>query len=48
MIQRRNPSGRLSTVAFVDDMEQWDRLVAALKDGADEVAAVHAIDAEVM
>jgi hypothetical protein len=32
------------TVAFVDDMDQWGRFVAALKAGADEVAAVHAID----
>jgi hypothetical protein len=31
-------------VAFVDSLAEWERFVAALEDGADEVAAVHAID----
>jgi hypothetical protein len=44
IIQRQGPAKK-STVAFVDSLAQWDRFVAALEDGANEVAAVHAIDA---
>lgn len=51
----RQPSGQLMircqdrdharTVAFVDSRQQWKRFVYALDRGADEVAAVHALDA---
>lgn len=43
MIQRQDADHK-RTVAFVESLEQWDRFVAALESGADEVAAVHAID----
>jgi hypothetical protein len=46
VIKRQDPDHR-RTVAYVDTREQWDKFVAALDAGADEVAAVHAIDAEV-
>jgi hypothetical protein len=45
IIGREGPTGR-KTVAFVETVEQWDRFVSALESGADEVAAVFAIDAE--
>lgn len=45
MIVRRQDLGRKRTVCFIETLAEWDRFVAALKSGADEVAAVHAIDA---
>lgn len=36
--------GHTRTVAFIEGLREWDRFVAALESGADEVAAVHAID----
>jgi hypothetical protein len=44
VIRRRDPDHR-RTVAFVDTLDEWNRFVTALNGGADEVAAVHAIDA---
>lgn len=44
LVIRRQDADRKRTVAFVDGVTQWDLFVAALKSGADEVAAVHAID----
>lgn len=45
-IGRRDFDGRRRTVASIEMRDQWDRFVAALEAGADELAAVHAIDAE--
>lgn len=45
VIRRHDRDRRKRTVAIVDSVEHWDRFVAALESGADEVAAVHAIDA---
>ena len=44
-ISRKEGNRPRATVATVETVEQWDRFVAALDAGADEVAAVHAIDA---
>ncbi|HTB50086.1 MAG TPA: hypothetical protein VK701_03845 [Solirubrobacteraceae bacterium] len=44
MVIRRDDGDRKRTVAFVDSLADWDRFVAALETGSDEVAAVHAID----
>lgn len=46
LIRRRGDDGRTRLVATIETLPQWDRFVAALEAGADEVAAVHAIDAE--
>jgi hypothetical protein len=43
---RRRDDDHLRTVAFVESMAQWERFVAAIRAGADEVAAVHAIDSD--
>ena len=43
---RRQDADHKRTVAFVDSLAEWERFVAALEAGADEVAAVHAIDQE--
>jgi hypothetical protein len=45
MIVRRQDPDRKRTVCFIETLAEWDRFVAALKSGAGEVAAVHAIDA---
>jgi hypothetical protein len=45
VIGRHDPDGRRRTVCLVDTQADWRRFVAALKSGANEVAAVHAIDA---
>lgn len=45
MVIRRQDSDRKRTVAFVAHLEEWDAFVAALDAGADETAAVRAIDA---
>lgn len=45
LIIQRQDADRQSTVAFVETREQWDRFVAALESGMNEVDAVHAIDA---
>ncbi len=42
-VMRRDPD-HSRTVAIIDDRSQWDRFVAALEAGANEVAAVRAID----
>lgn len=44
MMIRGGQVGRKRTVAFLDSEAQWERFVDALKAGADEVAAVFAID----
>lgn len=44
VISRVDPDGWTRTVAFVENVEQWERFVVALDDNNDEVAAVHAID----
>lgn len=45
-IRRQDPDHK-RTVATVDSLGEWDAFVAALKNGSDEVAAVHAIDEHV-
>lgn len=40
----RQDMSRRRTVAMIENRDQWDRFVAAIESGADEVAAVHAID----
>ena len=42
---RRQDAYAKRTVCFVDSVDEWERFVAAIESGADEVAAVHAIDA---
>jgi hypothetical protein len=44
MVIRRQDSDHKRTVAFVETIAQWDRFVAGLKSGLDEVQAVHSID----
>jgi hypothetical protein len=44
MMIRRDDGDRKRTVALIDTLGQWDRFVAALEAGSDEVAAVHAVD----
>lgn len=44
IITRKEGDGPRRTVALIESVEQWDRFAAALESGADEVAAVHAID----
>lgn len=45
LIRRKDHDGRYRTVAApVDSLRQWERFVAALASGADEVNAVHALD----
>ena len=41
---RRQDADAKRTVCFVDSVDEWERFVAAIEGGADEVAAVHAID----
>lgn len=44
-IRRQDADDRKRTVASVDSIAGWDGFIAALKNGASEVDAVHAIDA---
>lgn len=44
IIRRLDPDGAKRVVAFIDTRAHWARFVAALNSGADEVAAVRAID----
>jgi hypothetical protein len=44
IIERRDGYHPDAVVAFVGSVAQWERFVAALEAGANEVAAVQAID----
>ena len=44
MVIRRQDPDHARTVALIDSLAHWDRFVAALDSGHDEVAAVHKID----
>lgn len=44
MVIRRKDSDHSRTVAIIETTQQWQKFVAALKFGQNEIQAVHAID----